>query len=68
MTITAKSIYEKFSNGSSMSDDELTYGIQIFKQLSVLLYEVGPEFRLAAVEANRVCMALQSFEFNRKQR
>lgn len=61
-------VYEKYTNGDSISDEELKEGLAFFKKLSDDLMTLGPVFKLAAVEANLVYMAFNSYQRARNER
>jgi len=63
---TAEKVYEKYSNGDSISDAELKFGIEFFDNLATNLFSAGPVFKLAAQEALRVRNMLHSFKIARK--
>jgi hypothetical protein len=50
----ARSIYQAYTNGDHLTDAEVAYGLQHFKQLETLAREAGPAFRIMAQEAGRV--------------
>ncbi len=61
-----REIYEKFTNGDSMRDDEIDAAIVFHKKLSDSLYKLGPTFELSAKESNRVYLAMEGFKQSRK--
>jgi hypothetical protein len=63
---TPREIYEKFTNGDSLSDQDLTRGIAHFGRMAADLNASGPTFRLAAVEAHRVASTLADFKVARR--
>jgi hypothetical protein len=58
-------IYKKFTNGDTLSDDEVLAGEKHFKELTNLLYRSGVAFEITAKEANRVHMGLQEYRTSR---
>ncbi len=62
MSYMLQTIYDKCVNGDRHTDEELGYGIIMYKQMADNLYKMGPVFRLAAIECNRVYMLLNDFQ------
>lgn len=62
-----KIIYEKVLNGNVITNLELQFGIEFFQDLADKLNRCGPQFRLAANEANRVYMLLSDFHTARRE-
>lgn len=61
-------VYQKFLNGDSFTDQELTQGIDHFKKLERDLRDLGPAFKLQANEVGRVWQGLESFYNARAKR
>lgn len=59
---SVKHIYERFTDGNVLTDNDLFVGHHHFSELALSLYASGPVFRLAAVEARRVADALDGFQ------
>ena len=68
MVSIIEGIYNKFCNGDSLSDDELTIGINHFRPLGDMLFRSGPVFRLAAQEANRVASRFEDYKESRSRK
>ncbi len=60
-------VYEKFTNGEPLTDSEIEEGISFFYDMTLKLSAMGPVFRLAANESNRVLIQLQNFRDARKE-
>jgi len=56
-----KNLYEKFCNGDPITDEQLDEGIRFFHMLTIKLSSLGPVFRLAQNESNRVLSRLQDY-------
>lgn len=67
MVVTAQSVYEKYDSCKALTDEEVNFGAKYFRKLSDTLQELGPVFRLAAGEANRVAMGFERFKEARQQ-
>ena len=61
-------IYNKYINGDTMTNAEIDYGLTYFKDVADSLSCMGPVFRLAFVEANRVAMGLEGFKTARERK
>lgn len=61
-------IYEKFVKGDRLTDAECEYGAIYFRRVACDLIGCGPIFKLAANEAQRVWVALQSFSEARAEK
>ena len=59
-------IYEKYVNGDSLTDAEVSEGVEFYRDLDEKLSLCGPVFHLAAVEACRVYIGLKGFQTARK--
>lgn len=68
MASVIETVYTKFCNGDSLTDNELDVGINHFKPLADMLFRSGPVFRLAAQEANRVAMRLEDYKRERSRK
>lgn len=64
----ALTVYEKFINGDSINDAELTEAASFFEKLEKDLRMVGPIFKLAASEAGRVYQLLYAAQQARARR
>lgn len=64
----AGEIYKKVINGDSLTDEELAFGIGFFDKLSAMLFDCGPEFRLAASEALNTRNTMYSYQFARRNK
>lgn len=64
----ARTVYEKYQNGDSINDAELTQAVTFFEKLEKDLRAVGPVFKLAAAEAGRVYSVLHGFQEARGHR
>lgn len=62
-----KNLYEKFCNGESIDDEQLDEGIRFFYSLTIKLSSLGPVFRLAQNESNRVLIRLQDYHDARNE-
>ena len=60
-----KDIYEKYTDGDSLTDEEVLAGEKHFKQLSDLLYRSGMAFEITAKEANRAYLGLKGYRESR---
>jgi len=63
-----KRIYEKYSNGDSLTDEEVNFGVSFYKDLADRLISCGPTFWFAFKEANQVYMRLEDFQRARTQK
>lgn len=63
----ARVVYEKFSNGDAITDEELAMAIQFYGPLQESLLALGPVFKLASLEALRIYTALRAFDWARKE-
>jgi hypothetical protein len=61
MDINPKTILKKLSSGDALTNGEVLFGMVFFKDLADQLFACGPVFLLAAKEANRAWMDLESF-------
>jgi len=59
-------IYEKFLNGETISDEEIVFGIEHFRKLAEMLRQSGREFSIPAAECLRVVHFLENCEGFRK--
>ncbi len=58
-------IYEAYTTGDPLTDEELKVGIEHFQKIADLAFDSGPVFRLMEQEATRVVVALSQFQFAR---
>jgi hypothetical protein len=65
--ITPSAVYAKFLSGANLSDAELDVGYKHFLVMAPLLTRSGPQFQLAACEANRVLDKLEGYREARKR-
>jgi hypothetical protein len=63
-----KRIYEKYSNGDSLTDEEVEFGVKFYKDLADKLISCGPVFWMSFKEANQVYMCLEDFQRARTQK
>ena len=61
-------VYEKFVNGDSLTDKEVSFGVAFYKDLADKLISCGPAFWLTFKEANQVYMRLEDFQRARAQK
>lgn len=61
-----KHTYNCYLSGSKLTDQEIVDSEKHFLKLSNMLYELGPEFRIAAAELNRVYKFFYSVKIARK--
>lgn len=66
--LRAQRIYEQYTNGDHITDDDLDYGIGFFKTITQELWSIGPVFKLSADETRRIWYALESFKEARKKK
>ena len=59
-------LYEKYCNGDSLTDEEVTEGEIFFRELAGMLYDAGLAFYITAKEANRVYLGLRGYREARK--
>lgn len=57
----AAQVYEKANKAVNISDADIKFGREFYKELADKLFKCGPVFKLAAVEANRTYMVLDGF-------
>ena len=60
--LSPRLIYEKYINGDSLTDAEVSYGAAFYGDLADGLILCGPTFRLAFKEAAQVYDALEGFQ------
>ena len=58
--------YYKHQRGDSLTDDELKTTLEAFEELAPKLYALGPVFLLAAIETQRIAIALRGYSEARK--
>jgi hypothetical protein len=58
-------IYEKYIQGESLSDAEISFGVDYYSDLANKLFKCGPAFSIAFVEANRIYMRLEDMQIAR---
>jgi len=46
MNLSLKEIYTKYRSGDLLTTDEVEFGIQHFKKLADICFEIGPEFKI----------------------
>lgn len=63
-----RTIYEKYCNGDSLTDDEVNVGEQHFQKLADQMRALGPPFLLATRELQRVATGLESYRTARQHR
>lgn len=60
-------VYDKFIDGSPLTDEDLEEGIKFFQDLTDKLSCLGPVFQLSANEARRVLFAFEGFKRAREE-
>ena len=61
-------IYQKCIQAEYLSDAEVFFGVDYFKDLADKLVKCGPVFSLAFVEANRIYMRLEDIQIARLEK
>ena len=57
----AHEVYEKFTEGDDLSDQDVAFGRTFYKELADKLIKCGPVFHLAWLEANKVAQRFDGF-------
>ncbi len=65
--LLTKEVIEKIQVGDSLTDLELNYAIKFYGDLTKMLWVLGPEFKHAWREVDRIHDALQYFAEARKR-
>lgn len=58
-------VYDKYVKGGKLTDHEVTWGAEFYRNLADQLLQCGPTFSHPYKEANRVAMALEDFKRER---
>jgi len=62
---TLQQIYDSFLDGGRISNEELLFAMNHFRQLHSMLIVLGDRFAIAAYEAKRVELGLYSYAVSR---
>lgn len=62
------SLYEKYCNGDSLTNEEVREGAKFFPRLANDLHTCGPTFKLAANEMRRIGNAFIEFNLARTRK
>ena len=64
----AEQVYNQYTMGDPITDDDLDFGIDFFQKLANDLVQLGPVFTLAQMRAQQVYTTLESYQRARSAR